>query len=128
MLLNRGSLDGVRILSPASVDAMLAPQWRFDGANGDTDKGFYCSYGLATQTLATRQNGCKDDPAGDRLQWVGHAGDAYGLRSGLWIDRARGVGAAYFVTGLPDDPPRGSSAYRAAEEAAFKRTLSLLRR
>lgn len=125
MLLNRGTLDGVRILSPASVDALLSEQWRFDGTNGDTDHGFYCSYGLATQTLATRQVGCKDDPAGDGVQWTGHAGDAYGLRSGLWIDRARGIGVAYFVTGLPEDPPRGRSAYRAAEEAAFKHSLSL---
>ena len=58
----------------------------------------------------------------------GHAGDAYGLRSGLWIDRADGTGVAYFVTGLSDDPPRGSSAYRAAEEAALKRSLQLLGR
>jgi CubicO group peptidase (beta-lactamase class C family) len=126
MLLNRGTLDGVRILNPASVDMLLTPQWRFDGRNGDTDKGFYCSYGLATQHLSNTVRGCKDDPAGDGVQWIGHAGDAYGLRSGLWIDRARGLGAAYFVTGLSDDPPRGRSAYRAAEEAAIVRTVLLL--
>jgi hypothetical protein len=128
MLLNRGTLDGVRIISSASVDMLLAPQWRFDGRNGDTDKGFYCTYGLGTQTLSTGAAGCKDDPAGDRVQWVGHAGDAYGLRSGLWIDRKSGRGAAYFVTGLSDDPPLGRSAYRAAEEAAFERTLRLFDR
>ena len=33
---------------------------------------------------------------------VGHAGDAYGMKSGLWIDRARGRGIAYFVTGVPE--------------------------
>jgi hypothetical protein len=33
---------------------------------------------------------------------------------------------AYFVSGLSDDPPRGTSAYRAAEEAALKRSLQLL--
>ncbi len=59
---------------------------------------------------------------------VGHAGDAYGLRSGLWIDRVRGTGVAYFVTGLSDEPPRGKSAYRAAEEAAMKRAIGLLSR
>jgi len=57
---------------------------------------------------------------------VGHAGDAYGLRSGLWIDRAHGTGVAYFVTGLPENPPRGRSAFRAAEEAALKRALALI--
>lgn len=127
MLLNGGTLDGVRILTAQSVEAMLAPVWRFDGRNGDTDHGFYCSYGLATQLIPTAVPGCRDDPAGDGVPRVGHAGDAYGLRSGLWIDRASGTGVAYFVTGLSAEPPRGRSAYRAAEEAALRRTLALFR-
>jgi CubicO group peptidase (beta-lactamase class C family) len=126
MLLDGGMLDGVRILSPQSVETLLAPLWRFDGRNGVTEKGFYCSYGLASQQIATRAAGCDDDPAGDGIVRVGHAGEAYGLRSGLWIDRAGGRGAAYFVTGLSENPPPGRSAYRAAEEAAFRRTLKLL--
>ncbi len=127
MLLNGGTLDGVRVLSPQSVEAMLAPAWVYDGRNGDTDHGFYCSYGLAIQHWPVRRAGCADDPAGDGVARAGHAGDAYGLRSGLWIDRASGTGGAYFVTGLDDDPPRGHSSYRAAEEAALRRTLELLR-
>ena len=71
---------------------------------------------------------CSDDLFGDGRAMLGHAGDAYGLRSGLWIDRASGTGVAYFVTGLSDDPPRGRSAYRAAEEAAFRRSVSLMKR
>ena len=127
MLLNGGSLDGVRILSPQSVETLVTPLWRFNGGNGDTDHGFYCSYGLATQQIPTPRRGCDDDPVGDGLGRVGHAGDAYGLRSGLWIDRSRGTGVAFFVTGLSEDPPRGRSAFRAAEEAAFRRALSLPR-
>jgi len=125
MLLGGGMLDGVRILSPQSVETMLRPAWRFDGGNGNTDKGFYCAYGLAVQLLPTRMGGCRDDPAGDGIFRIGHAGDAYGLRSGLWIDRLQGTGIAYFVSGLPDDPPRGRSAYRAAEEAALRKSLQL---
>jgi len=124
MLLNGGTLDGTRILAAQSVEALLARQWRFDGRNGDTDHGFYCGYGLATQQIPTRSRGCDDDPAGDGILRVGHAGDAYGLRSGLWIDRVRGTGVAFIVTGLPENPPRGTSAFRAAEEAAFRRALS----
>ncbi len=126
MLLNGGTIDGMRVLSPASVDELLRPAWGFNGSNGETDLGFYCRYGLATQTLATRQSGCADDPEGRGRQWVGHAGEAYGLRSGLWIDRQRGVGIAYFVTGLSADPPRGLSAYQAAEEEMVRRAVSLL--
>jgi CubicO group peptidase (beta-lactamase class C family) len=125
MLLNGGTLDGVRILSPQSVEAILKPAWRFNGSNGYTDLGFYCSYGLAAQQLPTARQGCRDDPVGDGMSRLGHAGDAYGLRSGLWIDRVHGTGVAFFVTGLSDDPPRGRSAYRAVEEAAFIRSLQL---
>ncbi len=128
MLLNNGTLDGVPILAPSSVGTLLAQGWSFDGRNGFTDKGFYCSYGLGTQQIPSPRPGCADDPGTGGRLLVGHAGDAYGVRSGLWIDRARGVGIAYFVTGLSEDPPRGRSAYRAAEEAAFRRTLALLPR
>ena len=126
MLLGGGTLDGARILSPQSVAILLAPLWRFDGSNGDTDTGFYCTYGLATHTIPTPARGCDDNPARDGIVRVGHAGDAYGLRSGLWLDTARGTGVAYFVTGLGDDPRRGQSAFRAAEELALNRALSLL--
>jgi len=127
MLLGDGALDGVRLLSPQSVEALLTPVWVYNGANGDTDQGFYCTYGLATQRIPTRAAGCRDDPVDDGRIRVGHAGDAYGLRSGVWIDRARGTGVAFFVTGLSADPPRGDSAFRAAEEAAFRRAEALLK-
>jgi CubicO group peptidase (beta-lactamase class C family) len=127
MLLGGGTLDGVRILTPRSVDMLLTPMWRFDGRNGDTETGFYCTYGLATHAIPTPVRGCDDRPVRDSIVRVGHAGDAYGLRSGLWLDRAGGTGVAYFLTGLGDDPPSGQSAFRAAEELAFSRALSLLR-
>ena len=73
---------------------MFAQVWRYDGRNGDTDKGFYCSYGLATHQVPTAVRGCADDIGTRGALLVGHAGDAYGLRSGLWIDRARGTGIA----------------------------------
>ena len=129
MLLNGGTLDGVKILSAQSVEAMLAPVWQFDGANGarDGESEGVCSYGLAVRRLPT----CADQSdLAERTahMWWGHAGDAYGLRSGLWIDRRRGVGVAYYVTGLPDDAPRGNSSFSAAEEEAFARAVALARR
>ncbi len=123
LLLGKGKVDGVRLLKPASVREMLKPQWRFDGANGDTQAGFLCSYGLATQILATKQAGCRDDPFGDRRARIGHAGDAYGLKSGLWIDAKRGTGVAYFATDVLDADTGLRSAYTRIEEelAADKR-------
>jgi CubicO group peptidase (beta-lactamase class C family) len=128
MLLNGGTLDGVRILSQRSVDTLVTQVWRFDGGNGVTEGGFYCSSGNGTHQIPTPVAGCSDDMGTQGAALVGHAGDAYGLKAGLWIDRSRGVGIAYFVTGVPDGAPRGpGTAFTAAETAAFRRTYALLR-
>lgn len=115
LLLRRGRLpDGSRFLSESGLAEMERLHWRFDGSNGESDGNFYCGYGLAVQILA--RCAPNDDPFADGKPRFGHAGDAYGLRSGLWIDRSTGRGIAYFATGLGDDPPQGRSAYRAMEE------------
>lgn len=116
LLLNKGRHRGQAFLSEASIEEIVRPSWRFDGSNGETDKGFYCAYGLATQTLPVRTQGCRDDLFGDGREVVGHAGEAYRVRSGLWVDRRRGVGIAYFAANNGKEPPYGSSAYRAVEE------------
>ncbi len=99
LLLGQGALDGVRLLTRASVRLLETPLWTFDGGNGDTEGGFYCRYGLAVTFLATP--GCQDDPFGDGRARLGHGGDAYGLRSGLWIDPKAETGVAYFATDVP---------------------------
>lgn len=99
LLLGGGRVDGVRLLRPRSVALLGQPVWTFDGRNGESEGGFYCRYGLAVTFLATP--GCADDPFGDRRARIGHAGEAYGLRSGLWIDRATGRGVAYWATDVP---------------------------
>ena len=115
LVLNGGWHGGRRFLTYRSLREMFTPQWRFDGRNGDTEGGFYCAYGLAVQILPNRQEDCRDDLFAGR-EMVGHAGDAYGVRSGLWVDTERGVGIAYFASNNGDDPPRGRTAYRAVEE------------
>ena len=89
-----------------------------DGLEGG-EGSFFCRYGLAMQQLATRRAGCRDDPFGDGRQRIGHAGEAYSLRSGIWLDERRGTGTAYFITGNPEvGAPAGAiSAFSAAEEA-----------
>ncbi len=129
MLLNGGTLDGVRILSPQAVETLLTQTWTFNGINGVTDGGFYCSAGNGTHQLPNKVPGCLDDLGARGAILVGHAGNAYGLKSGLWIDRRRGRGIAYFVTGVPDPAPKApGSAYTAAEVDAFRRTYASLPR
>lgn len=112
-LLLRG---GEGLLGHESVRMMIGPEWVYGGRNGDTEKGFWCAYGLAVQTLAASP-ACANDPFGDGVERVGHSGDAYGLKSGLWLDLKRGRGVAYFVTAVPDDAARGRSGFTRVEEA-----------
>lgn len=117
LLIRRGMHGRRHILGEASIAALTRPLWTYDGTNGETDGGFYCAYGLAVQLLPVGQAGCRDDLFGGGRAMFGHAGDAYGLRSGLWIDPVRRVGIAFFAVGNGEDPPRGArSAYRAIEE------------
>lgn len=119
MLLNRGTLDGRRILSARSIAILETPLWTYNGSNADNDNGFHCTYGLATEILATPVSGCRDDPFGDGHRRFGHAGEAYGLKSGLWIDRTTGTGVAYFSTDVPAAPGK-RSAWSLTEEQQAK--------
>lgn len=101
LLLGEGRVDGVRLLTRKSVALLETPLWTFDGGNGDTG-GLICRYGLAVTFLATP--GCDDDPFGDGRARLGHGGDAYGLKSGLWIDPQRGTGVAYLATDVAPAP------------------------
>ena len=115
MLLRDGRLDdGSTFLPPSRVAELTRPVWRYREGTGEKEGGFYCGYGLAVQILA--QCAPDDDPFGDGRPRVGHAGDAYHLKSGLWIDPERGTGIAYFATGVPAPAPKGRSAWPAIEE------------
>jgi CubicO group peptidase (beta-lactamase class C family) len=107
--------NGDGLLTPQSVATLAAPAWRYNGKNGDSEGGFYCSYGLATQQLGSVR-GCNDTLFGKGQRRTGHAGEAYGLRSGLWIDAKKRRGVAYFTSVVDDDGPKGKTAYSPAEE------------
>ncbi|MDM7955127.1 serine hydrolase [Blastomonas sp.] len=93
MLLNGG--DG--LLTPLSFAELIRAQWRFDGRNGDDDKGYFTALGLGVQRI--------EQP--DGTVWIGHPGEAYGLRAGLWVDRASGRGVVRISTGHAEDYPIG---------------------
>ena len=127
LLLGEGKVDGVRLLKPSSVALIATPVWVYDGHNGDIggdasvanpSGGGMCSYGLAVVSLATPHPGCRDDVFGDGRRRIGHSGDAYGLKGGLWIDRERGVGVAYFATDVPNEPGEHSAFTRTEERLA----------
>ncbi len=64
----------------------------------------FCAYGLAAYTLVDEAP-CTDDLFGDGFGRIGHGGEAYGLRSGLWLSFENATSFAYFTTAVP--PPTG---------------------
>ncbi len=117
LLLGDGTAGGVRLLAPATVALMQTPQWRYDGHNGDSEGGAYCAYGLGEQLIGLVP-GCRDDLFGDARPHDGHAGEAYHVRSGLWLDRARHSGVAFVATAVAEPaPPAADSAFTAVEHA-----------
>lgn len=90
--------QGAPILKPATFALMTTPQWRFDPRrpNGEGYGGLIAAYGLGVQTLT---GGSGDNVFDGCAGWIGHAGDAYGLTSGLWVSPESGRGIAYLTTG-----------------------------
>ena len=105
------------LVSRASLQAMLASaDPRIEGQD------FFCGYGLHLQAIETSGRTCADALFKDGITRYGHAGEAYGLRSGLWFDPQSGTGIAYFTSAVP---PRQS----AEDEGGFDdREIALIAR
>lgn len=117
---------GKGFLSARSYREMTHAQWLAGPGKGGVSEygennGFFCAYGLGLHRIGSAAPGCKDDPFGDGTARMGHSGEAYGLRSGLWFDPKSGRGVAFFTSALADDAPKGRSAFTAAEEAVVER-------
>jgi CubicO group peptidase (beta-lactamase class C family) len=85
MLLNGGTLDGVKVLEPASVDSML------------TFSGHYSIYGYQQGLSLFAGRNLDDQPV-----W-GHDGEDRGFVTAVFFDRATGVGAVSFANANRDD-------------------------
>jgi CubicO group peptidase (beta-lactamase class C family) len=93
LLLNGGH----PLLSSQAFSEMTRMQWRFNGMNGDDDRGYFKAYGLGVHI--------HEDSAG--AMWIGHVGEAYALRAGLWVNPATRKGFAQYVTMVPAETPIG---------------------
>jgi CubicO group peptidase (beta-lactamase class C family) len=117
LVLIRGGAPAFR--SPV-VDRMLASPWRFDGANGETGNGLWRAYGLGLQII---EPGASSPIENQRRALVGHSGDAYGLRGGLWLDLTAKNGFVFLFNGGPQDENRkrgARSAFSRPEEVAMQ--------
>lgn len=93
LLLNKGR----PILSETAFAEMTKMQWRYNGVNGDADNGYYRAYGLGVHIHSDSQ----------RSIWIGHVGEAYALRAGLWVNPETRKGFAQYVTMVPAETPIG---------------------
>lgn len=89
--------DGEPLLSRQAFAEMTRAEWVYDGNNGEDDNGYFRSFGLGVHIL--------EDETGAR--WIGHSGDAYSLRAGLWVQPETRRGIAQYVTGVAEDHKPG---------------------
>lgn len=99
MMLNRGQLDGVRLLSPKTVDLMTANHIEASVKKGDlylpgAGHGFGLGYAVRLETGIAGVAGSKDD-----YRWGGWAG------TGFWIDPKEQLISIYMMQDV------GSSVY-----------------
>jgi len=83
MLLNDGTIDGTTVLQPATVQAMLANEWTWNGSNGNNYYGLFRSWGLGVHRITAQAGG---DVVFPGTLMYGHAGEAYGLISDIYFD------------------------------------------
>ncbi|MFN7177249.1 MAG: serine hydrolase domain-containing protein [Thermaurantiacus sp.] len=121
LLRNDGSF-----LSPETVDSLFdaRPTGRM-GSGAESDPKFMQYWSLGgLQCLSGTGAAGGDQPLSPApSRWCGHAGDAWGLRSGLWIDREAGLAYAFAITGTAADPkttPGKVSRFGADEERILR--------
>jgi CubicO group peptidase (beta-lactamase class C family) len=133
MFLGHGTLDGKRFLSPKTIEAMYARQWKNNGANGESWRGTMQAWGLGLQ----RWVDASAPGSGDRLVEdggfapVGHTGDAYGLHGGFLFDPDKGEGLVFIASGTgfdPDSEPGRYSGKHRYEERIVDALFRFLRR
>ncbi len=93
MLLKRGR----PLLSAKTFAEMTKVQWRFNGSNGNDEKGYFTAYGLGIHM--------HKDSMG-RL-WLGHVGEAYAFRGGFWLDMKSKRGFMRYTTMVPEETAVG---------------------
>lgn len=117
VLMDRGMLDGKRILKAETVDATLSQQWRSNGGNGlDTygaSRKRFNAWGLGNQHFLDVSGPAEGDRLveGGGFTGVGHHGDAYGLTGMLAFDRAARNGLVFLSGGPGFDPEAARGRY-----------------
>lgn len=120
MMHGQGTVDGTTVLQPATWQAMAANEWTWNGNNGDNYFGLFRSWGLGVHRVTATPGGDLVLPGTPML---GHAGEAYGLISDLYLDPATGFGLVFITNGYTPGNNYASginSAWYRVEEEVFE--------
>lgn len=98
VLMNKGSFNGVTLLSESSCNAMFANEWNFNGSNGNNYYGLFRSWGLGIHRITSTPG--NDIALPSSTSMLGHAGEAYGLVSDAYFDPNRKVGFVFMTNGV----------------------------
>lgn len=99
MIVNYGMHNDTAFLDSSTVALMLAPQWSYNGSNGDNYFGLFNSWGLGIhRSLGLTGNGNGDAVIPGEVLY-GHTGEAYGLVSDLFVHPESKLVIAFVSTG-----------------------------
>jgi CubicO group peptidase (beta-lactamase class C family) len=134
MLMDGGTLDGVRFLQPSTVEALFARQWTYQGApSGQTYEDLpspkMLAWGLGNQQFLDVGGPGQGDRLVERggFTAVGHLGDAWGLRGAFVFNRDSRDGLVFLSGGPGFDPatrPGKYSSFYRFEERIMTALLS----
>ncbi|QFT78845.1 serine hydrolase [Erythrobacter sp. THAF29] len=116
-------LDEPRFVETKALDrSQLRQLWR-----RHEGQEFFCHYALGFHVIGLAVENCRDRLFEEGPPRIGHAGEAYGLRSGLWFNDTTGIGIAYFTTAVPSrQSAEDEGGFDPREIASMKRAQALL--
>jgi CubicO group peptidase (beta-lactamase class C family) len=106
-----------KILSAKSIQLMKTNQWTFVENNGDNYNGFFKQYALGLHQTNLNTSDIIYNPEFFG-QFIGHAGDAYGLISDAYFSEKEDFGFVIITNGcfIPFKKGKSSSFYKFEEE------------
>lgn len=106
------------IMSSKTIKLMKQSQWKFDGNNGDNFEGLFLNWGLGLHIANTDKN---DRISPIKGNFIGHAGDAYGLISDAYFSENENFGVVLVCNGILKGYQKGkSTSFYSFEEEIFE--------
>ena len=106
-----------KVISAKTLKLMKTAQWTFKEGNGDNYNGFFKRYGLGLH-LTNTDGTDKMSDAVTFGNFIGHAGDAYGLISDAYFSDKLDFGVVLITNGcfIPFEKGKSTSFYKFEEE------------